>query len=262
MSRPRSILITGASSGIGEALACRYAEAGVSLFLSGRNEARLDGVAAACKAQGATVFVSAVDVTDRSAMAQWIADADRESALDLVVANAGISGGTAGGVEPEAQIRSIFAVNVEGVLNTVLPGLEAMASRGAGHIAIVSSLAGFLPMSGAPAYSASKAAVRHFGEALRPSAARRGVGVSVICPGFVYSRMTAANPFPMPLIMSGERAAGIIARGIEKNRARVAFPLLMYAIVYTLGHLMPPPILRTLLARLPEKPPASATTET
>ncbi len=262
MSSPHSILITGASSGIGEALACHYAESGVSLFLSGRNKERLAGVATACEAQGAIVYVSTVDVTDRDLMARWIADIDRETALDLVVANAGISGGTADGIESELQTRSIFAVNVDGALNTVLPALEVMAARSAGQIAIVSSLAGFLQLPGAPAYSASKAAVCHFGEALRPSAARRGVGVTVICPGFVHSRMTAANPFPMPFIMPAERAAKIIARGLAKNRARVAFPWIMYAVVYTLGQLVPPPLLRILLSRLPEKPAAVATTET
>ena len=141
----------------------------------------------------------------------------------------------------------------------MLPALEVMAARSAGQIAIVSSLAGFLQLPGAPAYSASKAAVCHFGEALRPSAARRGVGVTVICPGFVHSRMTAANPFPMPFIMPAERAAKIIARGLAKNRARVAFPWIMYAVVYTLGQLVPPPLLRILLGRLPEKPAAAAT---
>ena len=261
MSPPRSILITGASSGIGEALACHYAESGVSLFLSGRNKERLAGVAAACEAQGATVYVSTFDVTDRDQMARWIAGIDREAALDLVVANAGISGGTVDGIEFETQTRSIFAVNVDGVLNTVLPALEAMAARSAGQIAIVSSLAGFLQLPGAPAYSASKAAVFHL-EALRPSAARRGVGVTVICPGFVHSRITAANPFPMPFIMPADRAAKIIARGLEKNSARVAFPWIMYAVVYTLGQLVPPPILRMLLSRLPEKPAAAATTGT
>ncbi len=262
MSPPSSILITGASSGIGEALACHYAESDVSLFLSGRNKDRLTGVAAVCEAKGAEVFVSTVDVTDRDMMARWIAEIDRKAALELVVANAGISGGTADGTESETQTRSIFAVNVDGVLNTVLPALEVMAARSDGQIAIVSSLAGFLPMSGAPAYSASKAAVRHFGEALRPSAARRGVGVTVICPGFVHSRITAANPFPMPFIMPADSAAKIIARGLAKNRARVAFPWIMYAVVYTLGQLVPPPLLRTLLSRLPEKPAVVATTGT
>ena len=261
MSLPSSILITGASSGIGEALAYHYAESGVSLFLSGRNKDRLTSVQS-LRDDGRESARLHRDVTDRDLMFRWIAKVDREAALDLVVANAGISGGTADGIESDSQTRSIFAVNVDGVLNTVLPALEVMAARSGGQIAIVSSLAGFLPMSGAPAYSASKAAVRHFGEALRPSAARRGVGVTVICPGFVHSRITAANPFPMPFIMPADSAAKIIARGLAKNRARVAFPWIMYAVVYTLGQLVPPPLLRILLSRLPEKPAAVATTET
>ena len=262
MPPPSSILITGASSGIGEALAFHYAESGVSLFLSGRNRDRLTRVAKVCELKGAKVHVSIVDVTDRDLMFRWIAEVDREAALDLVVANAGISGGTADGVESAAQTRSIFAVNVDGVLNTVLPALEVMAARSGGQIAIVSSLAGFLPMSGAPAYSASKAAVRHFGEALRPSAARRGVGVTVICPGFVHSRITAENPFRMPFIMPADRAAKIIARALTRNRARLAFPWIMYVVVCTLGRLVPPPLLRILLSRLPKKPAAAATTRT
>ena len=261
MSRPYSILITGASSGIGAALAQLYASDGKLLFLSGRNDERLTAVARACEAQGAEAYTSTVDVTDRKAMSKWIDFADHRAALDLVVANAGISSGTAGGVETETQSRRIFAVNMDGVLNTVLPSLEIMGSRGSGQIGIISSLAGFLPMPGAPSYSTSKAAVRYFGEALRPSAARRGVGISVICPGFVHSRMTAANPFSMPFIMTAERAAAIIARGIERDQARIAFPFSMYAAVYALGQLLPPVVLRFVLARMPEKPTSGTLTD-
>lgn len=256
MSQLHSILITGASSGIGEALAFHYANDGVSLFLSGRDTERLADVADGCRSMGARVYASAVDVTDRKAMLDWITASDSRAALDLIVANAGISGGTSGSVEKASQSRRIFAVNLDGVLNTVLPGLEVMGIRGTGQIVIISSLAGFLPMPGAPAYSASKAAVRYFGEALRPSAGRLGVGISVVCPGFVHSRMTAANPFFMPFIMKTERAAEIIARGIKRDRARIAFPLPMYAAVYALGQLMPQSVLRFLLTRLPQKPAA------
>ncbi len=261
MSRPCSILITGASSGIGAALAHLYASEGKILFLSGRNDERLTAVARSCEAQGAEAYTSILDVTHRKAMSNWINYAHGRAALDLIVANAGISGGTAGGVETESQSRQIFAVNIDGVLNTVLPGLEVMGSRGVGQIAIISSLAGFLPMPGAPAYSTSKAAVRHFGEALRSSAARRGVGISVICPGFVHTRMTAVNTFSMPFIMTAERAAAIILRGIERDQARIAFPFPMYMAVYALGQLLPPAVLRFVLARLPEKPATGTLTD-
>lgn len=252
--KPKSILITGASSGIGAALSRHYAETSATLHLSGRDEERLAGVADDCSSRGATVYPSRTDVADGSAMTAWLAEADRRAPLDLVIANAGISGGTSGGLEPSGQVRRIFEINVAGVVNTVSPALEHMAARKRGQIAIVSSLAGFQPLASAPAYSGSKAAVRHYGESLRIPAARAGVGVSVICPGFVHSRMTASNPFPMPFIMSAEKAARIIADGLSRNRARIAFPFPMYAVAWFLGTLCPTPLRNLILGRLPEKP--------
>jgi len=257
MRHPKSILITGASSGIGEALARHYARPSVALFLAGRNAERLSDVARLCEEAGAAVFTIVLDATDSAGMSDWISQSDRQVPLDIIIANAGISGGTSGGVEPASQTRRIFDVNVGGVLNTVLPGFDVMSQREHGQIAIVSSLAGFLPLPSAPAYGASKAAVRHFGEAFRISASQRGVAVSVICPGFVHSRMTAANPFPMPFIMTGEKAARIIAKGLRKNRARIAFPWLLYFGIWLLGGLCPPALLRALSRRLPAKPAAS-----
>ena len=99
-----------------------------------------------------------------------------------------------------------------------------MATRGRGQLAVVSSLAGFRGLASSPAYSASKAAVRVYGEAMRGFAARYGVEVSVVCPGFVRSRLTATNQFPMPLLMDSDKAARIIAKGLERNRGRIAFP--------------------------------------
>ena len=257
-NKPKSILITGASSGIGAALSRHYAEAGTTLHLSGRDEDRLTEVANDCAAQGAAVHPFRVDVTDASAMSAWIAEADQMRPLDLVVANAGMSGGTSGGLEPSGQVRRILEVNVTGVMNTALPALDHMSARNRGQIAIVSSLAGFQPLASAPAYSTSKAAVRHYGESLRIPAARAGVGVSVICPGYVHSRMTAANPFPMPFIMPAEKAARIIADGLSRNRARIAFPIPMYAVAWCRGTLCPTPLRNLILGRLPEKPATPA----
>jgi short-subunit dehydrogenase len=127
-----------------------------------------------------------------------------------------------------------------------------MRKRGRGHIAITSSIAGFRGMPGAPAYSASKAAVKAYGEALRGWLAADGVRVSVICPGYVESRMTAGNAFPMPFLMSAERAARIIKRGIEHNRARIVFPWPTATAAWLLGFL-PPAWTDPLLTRLPKK---------
>jgi len=152
IQHPRSILITGASSGIGAALAMSYAAPGVHLALSGRNEERLAEVAIACRTVGAEAAPQTVDVRDREAMIRWINDVDAATPLDLVVANAGVSAGTGTGGsdgslftgESEDQMREIFAVNLHGVLNTVWPVITPMRTRGKGQIAIVSSLAGFL----------------------------------------------------------------------------------------------------------------------
>ncbi|MCG8360720.1 MAG: SDR family NAD(P)-dependent oxidoreductase [Kiloniellales bacterium] len=250
---PHAILITGASSGIGEALARGYAAPEVRLFLTGRNAARLDAVAQACEQAGASTEAKALDVLDHEGLAAWIEHIDQASPLDLVIANAGISAGTGDGGENEAQAREIFAVNLDGVINTVLPAASRMRRRGKGQIAIMSSLAGFRGFPGAPAYCASKAAVRIWGEALRGELAQDGVRVSVICPGFVRSRMTAANPFPMPLLMDAEKAAAIIRRGLARNRARIAFPWPLAAAVWCLAALSPR-VTDLALRRLPKKP--------
>ena len=252
MRTPRSILITGASSGIGAALAQEYAAPGMSLALSGRDANRLFEVAEACRTAGATVDTEILDVADASKMYAWVAATDAERPLDLVVANAGISGGTAGGVESDDQVRAIFRTNVDGVLNTVHSAADLMRKRGGGQIAVVSSLAAFRGYPSAPAYSASKAAIRVYGEALRGALAADGINVTVVCPGYIRSRMTAANDFPMPMLMDADRAARIIRRGLAKNRARIAFPWPVYAVAWMLGAL-PPWLTDLLMVRLPKK---------
>jgi short-subunit dehydrogenase len=252
MQNPKSIAITGGSSGIGAALALAYAGPGVSLALAGRDEPRLEAVAASCRAAGAAVTVARVEVTDQDAVARWIAEADRAAPLDLVIANAGTSAGTGSGGESEQQARTIFAVNLDGVVNTVLPAVAALRPRRRGQIAIMSSLAGFRGFPGAPAYCASKAAVRVWGESLRGHLAPVGIGVSVICPGFVRSPMTAVNQFPMPLLMVGDAAARRIKRGLARNRGRISFPWPLAAVAWLLGGL-PPAWTDPLLAKLPEK---------
>jgi short-subunit dehydrogenase len=193
-----------------------------------------------------------LDVSDLSAVEGWIKDADAVQPLDLVIANAGISGGAAGQGESVDQARAIFRTNVDGVLNTIHAAVEQMRGRGHGQLAIVSSLAAFRGYPGAPAYSGSKAAIRVYGEALRGAMAPNGIDVSVICPGYVRSRMTAANTFPMPLLMDADRAARIIRRGLAKNRARIAFPWPVYAVAWLLG-VLPPWLIDPLMARLPRK---------
>ncbi len=252
VSQPRAILITGASSGIGAALARRYAGAGRTLFLGGRDAMRLSAVAADCRKAGARAETAAIEATDREATGAWIEASDDAAPLDLVIANAGVSAGTGGAGEDGEQARRILAVNVEGVVNTVLPALGRMLPRRRGQIAIMSSLAGLRGFPGAPAYTASKAAVRVWGEALRVHHMDDGIGVSVICPGYVATPMTATNRFRMPLLMDADRAADIIERGLARNRGRIAFPWRLYAVVMLIAAL-PGPLVDPILRRLPRK---------
>jgi short-subunit dehydrogenase len=253
---PSSVLITGASSGIGAALAMACARSGMVLHLSGRDAARLEASAASCRAAGAEVHARVVDVTDAAAMAGWIEGAGR---LDLVIANAGISAGTGQGeAETAAQVRGIFATNLGGVLNTVLPALAVMAQQPAdssglrGRIAVVASIAAFVPAPGAPAYCASKAAVDAWVAASIPSARARGVQLTSLCPGYVVSAMTAANRFPMPGLMPAGRAARIMLRGIAAGRRRVVFPWWMGAAARLAG-LLPLGVSARLLGLAPGK---------
>ena len=224
----RSVLVTGASSGLGAALALACAAPGARLHLTGRDAARLGATAEACRARGAEVRAAVLDVTDAAAMEDWIGGS---GALDLVVANAGISAGT-GDNRPESatQTRAIFRTNVDGVLNTALPALALMqaqpeAADGVrGRIAVVASIAAFVPAPGAPAYCASKSAVDAWTVAAAHRARRSGVVLTSVCPGYVRTAMTARNRFPMPGLMDADRAAAIILRGVAANRRRVVFP--------------------------------------
>jgi short-subunit dehydrogenase len=252
MRDPKTILITGASSGIGEALAEAYARPGAMLALTGRDRERLDAVATRCMERGAVVRAARVDVADRAGMADWLALVDRETPVDLCIANAGISGGTGRRGESEEQVRRILAVNVDGVLNTIHPLIGPMTARGRGQLALVSSLAGFRGYPGAPAYCASKAAVRSYGESLRLDLRAAGIEVSVICPGFVRSRITDRNRFPMPFLMDADRAASIIKRGLERNRGRIAFPLPTYLMAWIIS-VLPSALADALLAHTPAK---------
>lgn len=252
---PSSILITGASSGIGAALALCYARPGVTLFLGGRDSQRLEETASGCRNRGAAAFPAIVDVADRSAVKRWIEEANAKTPLDLVIANAGISGGTGGSEDGESgeQARRIFEINLNGVLNTVDPVLPLMKKRRGGQIALMSSLASFSGWAGAPAYSASKGAVRFYGEALRGAMAGTGVKINVICPGFIRTPMTDVNNYRMPFMMDVDKAAGIIAAGLAKDRARICFPFATYALVRVMGAL-PLRLGSLLMRRMPEKP--------
>ena len=252
MDKIRTSLITGASSGIGAALAQALARPDAMLHLSGRDEARLDAVAASCRDRGASVESKVLDVCQAAAMADWIGAAGN---LDLVVANAGISAGSPDGrPENAAQTLAIFEVNLGGTLNTVLPAMELMARQppGAdgirGRIAAIASIAAFVVAPGSPAYCASKAAVDRWMLATAPAARRNGVVLTSICPGYISTAMTAGYPYPMPGLMDADRAARIILRGVTAKRSRVVFPWWMGLAARVAG-LLPPSVIGALRRR-------------
>jgi short-subunit dehydrogenase len=227
---PRSILITGASSGIGAALARAYAAPRTRLAICGRDAARLAAVADLCRERGAEVIETCLDVTEAPAAAAWIDSADRASPLELVIANAGVQGGLwrDGCGETLDELHRVMDVNFGGVSNTIYPVLPAMRRRRRGQIALIASLAALRGLPYSPGYCASKAAVRIYGEALRCWLAPEGIGVSVVLPGFVETRMSDTVSGPKPLILSSERAAGIIRRGLAKGRRQISFPYPLY----------------------------------
>ena len=222
MKNPRSILITGGSSGIGRGLCIAYALPGVTIAFSGRNSERLDEVAEEIESKGARAHPKVLEVTDAEGMREWINEVDREASLDLVIANAGI--GTPEDMSLAERAERVFDVNVYGVFNTIHPALELMRNRGEGQMAIVSSIAGYLGLPWSPVYSASKAAVKVYGEALRSRYGKEGIEITVICPGVVHTPMTESYYRDSPGWLTVDRAVQIIINGIGKNSRTIAFP--------------------------------------
>lgn len=235
-------------------MAEHYAADGVVLGLSGRDQGRLNDVAFACREKGAEVIAAVLDVTDKDAMESWLIKVDDDHTIDMVIANAGISAGTGGvliGENPQ-QVRRVFDVNLYGTLNTIEPVQRRMLERKSGQIVIMSSLAGYRGWPGAPAYCGSKAAVKVYGEALRGSLKKSNIYVNVVCPGFVRSRITDANEFPMPFLMDAESAAKIIANGLRKNKGRIVFPFISAFIAWCFM-ILPDFLAQLLLSSSPSK---------
>jgi len=226
----RTVLVTGATSGIGRALALAYAAPGTALRLTGRDAERLEEIAERCKRAGAEAQVGRADVRDRADVAELIGRWDRQQPIDLAIACAGITSGIGPGrdLETPDAVRAVLAANLHGVLNTLDPLVTPMVSRGAGHLAVIGSLGGIRALPSSPAYSAAKAAVHAYAEGIRPRLARHGVMVSIVAPGFVETPLNRAIRAPRPLQVGADRAAAIIRRGLDRQKAVIAFPLPLY----------------------------------
>ncbi|HXU70702.1 MAG TPA: SDR family NAD(P)-dependent oxidoreductase [Polyangia bacterium] len=217
--------ITGASSGIGEGLALHYASAGATIGLCARRAPLLGELGRALEAKGARAIVYAADVADTAEMGR-AAEAFVAAAggVDLVIANAGIGIANeilAGKAEPIARL---LRVNIIGVTNTIVPFVPIMLKQGAGTLAAVSSLAGFRGLPGRAAYSASKAAVITFMDALRLDLHGSGVHAMSLCPGFVHTPMTERLSGRMPFAISRDEAVRQMTRAIARRAHTFAFP--------------------------------------
>ncbi len=237
----RSIVLTGASSGIGRALVDALAGPGVRMLLIGRDPERLGAVADAARKLDADVQTALLSVTDAEALSRALLAFDDAGAVDLLIANAGVSSGLGPDRSPEdpAGVRRLLDINLVGAMNTIEPLLTRLIARGAGRIVLMSSLAALRPHADMPSYSASKAGLRAWGISLRGWLRGKGVGVTVVCPGFVTSPMSARHRGPRPFEVSAEHAARLIVRGIERGKSEIVFPLPL-AIMVRLGHLLPP----------------------
>ncbi|GGK58249.1 SDR family NAD(P)-dependent oxidoreductase [Amphritea balenae] len=220
------ILITGATGAIGSALALSYACDGVVLHLHGRRKEALDALAQRCKDLGASVFCHSCDLLDTDAMSLWLAELDSLYPIDLFFANAGININTGAKSEGEnpKEIEQLLGLNVKSTLLMSDQLAKAMRKRKRGQIVLVSSLAAYFGLPVTPSYSASKAAIKAYGEGLRGWLADTGVGVTVVMPGYVKSDMCDAMPGPKPFLLSADKAATLIKQGVKKNRAKVSFP--------------------------------------
>jgi short-subunit dehydrogenase len=225
----RHIVITGASSGLGRALALAYASTGVVLGLVGRDAGRLEACAAECRVRGAQVNTALIDVRDAAAMKTWLHTFDDTHPIDLLIANAGVASTLASAQDWEELERTaaIVDTNFYGGMHAVLPTVARMRPRRRGQIAIVSSLAALRGMAISPAYCASKAALKAYGDSVRPILARDGVRLSVVLPGFVKTAMSDVFPGDKPFLWSADKAAGHIRRKLSAGRAEIAFPNLL-----------------------------------
>lgn len=249
---PLRVFITGASSGIGAALARHYAARGATLGLVGRRRDALDALARSLPGEHA---VYRLDVTAPAALAEAAADFNGRFGLpDVVIANAGVSVGTlteeAGDL---AAFERVLRTNVLGMVATFQPFVAPMRERGAGRLVGIASVAGIRGLPGAGAYSASKAAAIAYLESLRVELHGSGVKVVTIAPGYIETPMTAVNDYPMPFMLPADEAARRFARAIDAGTGYTVIPWQM-GVVAKLLRLLPNPLFDRIFARAGRKP--------
>ena len=221
----RVVLITGASSGIGRALATAWARRGARVALLARRAEALEEVAGAVEAAGGQAFAVVADVRKSEAVRAAVELVEREwGRVDVLVANAGIGEVTRAQEFPVEKARAVFETNVVGAMNSVAAVLPGMHARRSGQLVTVSSLAAYRGLPGSGAYCASKAALSTFFESLRVELRGSGIAVTIIHPGFVRTPMTTGREQPMPFLVEVDRAAELMLRAVEARRRTYAFP--------------------------------------
>ncbi len=248
----RRVFITGASSGIGAALAQHYAAHGAVLGLAGRNQERLEKLGL-----GGQGRCYVLDVRDANALQQAAEDFIRHYGTpDLVIANAGVSRGTLTELaEDIPAFQAIMDINVLGMVQTFQPFIHAMKDAGHGQLVGIASVAGLRGLPGSAAYSASKAAAIAYLESLRVELLGSGIDVTTICPGYIRTPMTDVNTFSMPFLMETGDAAKTIARIIQRRQSFAIFPWQM-RVIGRLMKLLPAPLWDWAMKRAPRKPRA------
>ncbi|MGK0298756.1 MAG: short-subunit dehydrogenase [Gammaproteobacteria bacterium] len=222
----QNIIITGASNGLGMALARRYAAPGITLGLIGRNNKRLNETAIYCRNKGAIVQSISLDIRDRLKLIKWIKNFDNLNPVDLVIANAGVMYATTTNhdVEQKEIIDETFNVNFYGVIDTINPLIQSMSIRNCGSVTIISSLSAYKGMPTFPAYSASKAAVKTYYEAIRGLCRRKGIYVTIVCPSYVNTDMTKPLKIDKFMLTNLNKAVDKIHNGIAAGKPLITFP--------------------------------------
>ena len=250
--QPQRVIITGASSGIGAALAQRYAASGATLGLVARRASTLRDIAAPLPVRCETYTLDVRDAAALGAAARHFIDT--HGCPDVVIANAGVSVGTLTEYTEDARVfKEVLDTNVIGMVNTFQPFVAPMRQRGSGSLVGIASVAGYRGLPGAAAYSASKAAVISCLESLRVELHASGVNVITICPGYIATPMTEMNPYPMPFRLSAEEAAAKIVSLIARGRRYAVIPWQM-AVVARALRVMPNWLYDRVLAGVPHKP--------